>query len=219
MSGEHVETLLVPARVDGRVLVRPSRGAPAGLVVGFHGYAESAAIHLERLLALDRAGRWTVASVQALNRFYRGRTETTVAGWMTREDRDAAIANNVAYVDAVIDRVMADAPRLVCIGFSQGVAMAFRSAVRGARRAQAVVAVGGDVPPELLRDASLAFPPVLLVRGERDEWYTQPRLDADAAALAARGTDLTTAVLDGGHDWSASATAAAAAFLDRAAAR
>ena len=34
-------------------------------------------------------GSWTRVSVQALHRFYRGRSEITVASWMTRQDRAA----------------------------------------------------------------------------------------------------------------------------------
>ena len=73
---------------------------------------------------------------------------------MTRQDRELAIADNLAYVDGVIDaasREMAATPaRLVLAGFSQGVAMAFRAAAAATtRRVDGVIAVGGDVPPEI----------------------------------------------------------------------
>ena len=98
------------------------------------------------------------------------------------------VADNLAYVAAALDLV----PRgttmpIVYAGFSQGVAMAFRTATRGGRPAGGVIAVGGDVPPELLTDASLVWPPVLLARGRTEEWYTAAKHDADAAALRARG--------------------------------
>jgi len=67
---------------------------------------------------------------------------------MTRQDREAAIADNLVYVDAVlteVDREHPGAPRLVLTGFSQGVAMMFRAAA--ARSVDGVIAVGGDVPP------------------------------------------------------------------------
>ena len=219
MTAPEPDTVLVPARVLGRVLVRRARRPSRGLIIGFHGYAESAAVHLPRLEALDPSGGWTLASVQALSRFYRGRTDTTVAAWMTREDRETVIADNIAYVDGVVARVLPDPSVLVCAGFSQGAAMAFRTAVRGARRATAVIAVGGDVPPELLQDASVRFPPVLLVRGARDEWYTREKLEADVAALEARGATVCGATVDGGHEWNTDASAAALAFLERATGR
>jgi predicted esterase len=75
------------------------------------------------------------------------------------------------------------------------------------------MAVGADVPPELLADPAARFPPVLLIRGARDEWYAQQKLDADVAALTARGISVTVLVIDAGHEWTEEVSAAAARFL------
>src|SRR6185503_13854280 len=108
------------------------------------------------------------------NRFYRSRSEEIVASWMTRQDRELAIADNLAYVAAVIDTVIRELPApspLVISGFSQGVAMAFRSACASTRAIAGVIAAGGDVPPELTADQLRKIPAVLLTRGEHDQWY------------------------------------------------
>src|SRR5206468_6574636 len=52
----------------GRVLLRPAAGAPRGLIVGFHGYLENAAIQLTRLQGIRGADWWTLLSLQGLNR-------------------------------------------------------------------------------------------------------------------------------------------------------
>ncbi|HXG54865.1 MAG TPA: hypothetical protein VNJ03_05750, partial [Vicinamibacterales bacterium] len=213
--------MLVPTGTHGRVLVRDAP-APRGLLVGFHGYMEDAQIQMDRLAGIPGADEWTLVSVQALNRFYRGRSEDVVAGWMTRQDREAAIQDNCDYVNRAVEVVAPGAARIVYTGFSQGVAMAFRAAVQheprfntvqhGSPRATvqhgstllktvAIIAVGGDVPPELLEDPAATFPPVLLARGARDEWYTAAKLDADMAALTARGVRAESLVYDGGHEW------------------
>jgi predicted esterase len=184
-------------------------------LVGFHGYGESAADQLARLESPAAVKDWTLASVQGLNRFYRGRTQEVIAGWMTREDRDLAIADNIAYVDRTIERIhdaFGASGTLVVAGFSQGVAMAYRAAVRGRFRAAAVIAVGGDVPPELVAPGS-AFPPVLIVRGDRDDWYTQAKLDADVAALRSCGARVTFHVCDAAHEWSSPVVARTDEFL------
>ena len=54
--------------------------------------------------------------------------------------------------------------------------MAFRAGLLGARKADAVLALGGDVPPELLADPRTEFPRVLLARGSRDEWYAEEKM-------------------------------------------
>ena len=56
-------------------------------------------------------------------------------------------------------------------------------------RASGVIAVGGDIPAELLADPASRFPRVLLIRGATDDWYTAKKLDADLSALRARGDD------------------------------
>jgi predicted esterase len=91
--------------------------------------------------------------------------------------------------------------------------MAFRAAVRGPALARGVIAVGGDVPPELLSDGACAFPPVLLARGERDEWYTQGKFDADVDGLKARGADMEAVVYDGAHEWNAPVAALVGRYL------
>lgn len=205
----------VPTLIHGRVLVRPAQAATSrGLLVGFHGYMENAGIQMARLEELPDARRWTLASIQALHRFYRGRSTDVVASWMTREDRETAISDNLGYVAAALESVPHDpVARIVYLGFSQGVAMAFRAAVRGHRPAAAVIAVGGDVPPELLQESSSTFPRVLLVRGERDEWYTEAKLEADVSALTARAEALQAITYDGAHDWNAAVATAIGEYL------
>jgi predicted esterase len=205
------EVRWVQAVTHGRVLVRAAGASHAqGILVGFHGYAEDAQVQMRRLENIPGSARWVLASVQALNRFYRGRSEDVVAGWMTREDREIAIADNIKYVNEAIASVLdvsgaserrPNAAPLFHIGFSQGVAMAFRAAVRGRFGSSGVIAVGGDVPPELLAGPDSRFPPVLLARGDRDEWYTAPKLEQDVSVLRSRGVEVRPFVFDGGHEW------------------
>jgi len=212
----HLKVHLVPTLTHGRVLVREARAAAQkGLLVGFHGYMETAQIQMERLDAIPGSAAWTLVSIQGLHRFYRGRSEHVVASWMTREDREEAIADNVAYVSAALDAVPHDrSTRVVYVGFSQGVAMAFRAGLLGTGRTAGIVAVGGDVPPELLENAALQFPAVLDARGMRDEWLTQERFDRDVGALTMRGVALTTKVYDAGHEWNAEVANAIGDFLN-----
>ena len=207
-----VRTLSVRAPTHGRVLVRDV-GSPKGLFVGFHGYKETAEIQMDRLTGVAGADQWTLVSAQGLNRFYSGQTQDVVAAWMTRQDREDAIRDNIDYIDNVIDHVRTGDEPVVFTGFSQGVAMAFRAAVRGRVRASGVIAVGGDVPPELLADPASRFPRVLLIRGAADQWHTAKQLAADVAALRARGDEPEALIHDGGHEWTVDVTAAAGRFL------
>jgi predicted esterase len=211
----------VPTMTHGRVLVAEARAAAArGLLVGFHGYGESAGTQMARLQAIRGAASWTLVSIQALNRFYDRKNGQVVACWMTHEDREEAIADNVAYITTGLDGVPHDASGpIVFAGFSQGTAMAYRAACRGPRRAAGIISVGGDVPPELLQDPDVAFPRVLMIRGRDDEWYAQQKFEDDTAALRARRVELEALLVEGGHEWHQPVIDAAARFIDEVSGR
>ena len=206
------------ATTHARYLVVPANG-PAPLLAGFHGYAEPVDLQMERLRGLDGVDKWTLVALQGLHRFYLGRSEKVVASWMTRQDRDLAIADNLAYVNAVLDaewKARAGTGGVVFSGFSQGVAMAFRAAAASRLPVIGVVAVGGDVPPELDRAALAKLGRAILCRGRADEWYTAQKLDADRARLQDAGVAVTAVEIDAGHEWSADVSRAVSAFLREA---
>jgi predicted esterase len=216
-------TLSVPARVHGTVLCRDplaETGGAAPLLVGFHGYGENAERHLSELVRIPGTESWRVAAVQALHPFYT-RTQEVVASWMTRFDREHAIEDNIAYVVAVVDRLRERNPggeegTLVFAGFSQGVAMAYRAAARlGARgdRCRGVIALGGDVPPEISDQDLAKLPPVLVGAGVGESFYTKSKLNADIARLQAAGIDARPAPFAGGHEWTDEFRGIAGRFL------
>jgi hypothetical protein len=93
----------IPVQTHGRYLVSAGSGQNAPLLIGFHGYGETAEEELARLFTIPGTDRWTLVSVQGLHRFYRRRTNEVVASWMTRQNRELAIDDNVAYVLKVVD--------------------------------------------------------------------------------------------------------------------
>ena len=210
-----MRTLSIPTTTHGRVVVEDAEGTPAGLIVAFHGYAQSADETLWDIRQIPGTDAWTVASAQGLHRFYNRNSEKVIASWMTRQDRDDAIADNVAYIDRAIDTVAVQGP-LVFAGFSQGAAMAYRAAVLGSHRAAGIIALGGDIPPELKTGETLrSWPAVLIGGGERDTWFTPARADADAAFLAAHNVPHDLVRFAGAHEWTDDFRAAAGRWLQR----
>jgi predicted esterase len=208
----------IAAGTHGRYLMEPpaSNGA-APVLFGFHGYAEGAEAQLERMRAIPGADRWRLVAIQGLHRFYQRRDNQVIASWMTRQDRELAIADNLAYVGAVMNAVAGEfpgAPRVVVAGFSQGVAMTFRAAAAASPPVDGVIAVGGDIPPELDARALARVPAALVCRGERDEWYTAEKFDHDVRRLREAGAEVRPIVFAGGHEWSDDVIRAAGRFLD-----
>ena len=194
----------VPARVHGRVVVRDAAydGKRSRLLLAFHGYRQRAESMIEALEPVPGAGGWTIAAIQALHPFY-GRGGGVVASWMTKEDRELAIAENVDYVDDATVALQRErrADVIVCVGFSQGAAMAWRAAVLGRRRADGIVSIGADIPPELRDVPAESFPIALVAGGTRDAWYTDEKMRADLQLRDEKGVPHGRLRYDGGHEW------------------
>ena len=207
----------IAATTHGRYLViHPEMAAPAPILAGFHGYAEDAETQMGRLLAIPQASQWLIVSIQGLHRFYQRRTDRVVASWMTRQDRELAIADNFAYVESCIEAISAEQvvkPAFVFAGFSQGVAMAFRAAANWTRGSTGVIAVGGDVPPDLDAAVLKRISVCLIGRGTADEWYTRDKFAEDERRLRAAGTAVRAIEFAGGHEWPAEFNEAASNFL------
>lgn len=195
----HVET-----PVHGRVLISPPADGPSrGLLVGLHGYAENARIQFDRLHQVGASG-WLVCSIQALHPFYTRSDGEVVANWMTSLDRQMAIHENRHYVEIVLQRLrtqFAQPTELVLCGFSQGAAMAYRAAVAQPPGTTGVVAVGGDIPPELDSPMLGRLKSTLVARGMRDHHYPAEKMDGDLRRLAEARVPTCTYTFDGGHLW------------------
>jgi predicted esterase len=208
----------LPARTLGRYLIddAENRGS-LPLLVGFHGYGENAEKHLGELRRIPGAEATRRVAVQGLHRFMSTRTNEVVASWMTRQDREQAITDNVDYVASVLEAVEREHPgngRRVFVGFSQGTAMAYRAAARAGHPCHGLIVLGGDVPPELADDRH-PLPPVLIGRGRRDAWYTEAKMSSDLELLGRRDVRVETLVFDGGHEWTDAFRSAAGRFLAR----
>ena len=217
MSERRREEREIATLVHGRYLLDiPAEPEGAPLLVGFHGYGENADLHLEELRRIPGASRWVLCAVQALHPFY-NRTGQVIASWMTRQQRERAILDNVRYVAGVVAEVRREVPvseRLAFAGFSQGAAMAYRAAAGSGHACSGVVVLGGDVPPEIEARELGGFPPVLLGRGSSEEWYDAAKMEHDVELLRGKRIDVRPCIFEGGHEWTEEFRAAAGRFLE-----
>lgn len=140
------------------------------------------------------------------------------AAWFDGDAPDLAPA--LAVVDAVLADAPAERPRVV-FGSSQGAALALACALRPAPRPRldAVVALAGFLPdPDALTlDATPADdrPAVLLWAAHDDAVVPPVRVRAAGRVLARHGLEVEVQEGPGGHEVSAVALGAAAAWLAR----
>ncbi|MBJ6144743.1 alpha/beta hydrolase [Hymenobacter sp. BT559] len=175
-----------------------------------HGYgqlAEYFSRHFESVQALDPEGTVIVAP-EALSRFYRSGTSGYVgASWMTTADRLAEIADQAAYLDALLDHLLRACPpdvRVTVLGFSQGTATVSRwlAGKAGHWRPQHLVLWAGDFPADIEASAArqlLHGLPVVLVSGELDGYVSPEKLQAQAETLGAFGAQPTIHSFEGKH--------------------
>jgi predicted esterase len=189
----------------------PERGAVTELWVVLHGYAQLAERFLQGFIALDD-GATAVVAPEALSRFYLetgldGRHgERVGATWLTREDREADLADHLRYLDQLLRHLMDEfgawRPRLSVVGFSQGSVMAARWLALGNVHAERLVLWGTPLPRDVRPDQlapCLGSTTVSFVAGERDPFVPAGSVEADAEALARLGIRVGVRRFGGGH--------------------
>jgi len=187
-------------------------GAIQDLWIVCHGYGQLASSFIEPFARIATPSRRIVAP-EGLSRFYLERSRVGVntqasigATWMTREDRENEIADQVSYLDSLHETVAAaarDRVRLRVLGFSQGVATVTRWLARGnGVRADEVILWAGAFPPDLNVaefGGRVGAAPVVLVVGARDTLAPWAAADETLGRFTAAGIAARLVTFEGGH--------------------
>ena len=174
-----------------------------------HGYRQLADRFIRRFSTLASQGCVVVAP-EGLSRFYienapgrHGAESRVGASWMTRADRENEIRDYVRYLDRLAERVLSAPterqPRLVALGFSQGVHTATRWAALGGTRIDELVLWGGYLPPDLEISDGLAGIGLTLVFGDEDPTADAKQARSQEDRLAAAGLHAVNHTYPGGH--------------------
>lgn len=180
--------------------------------IACHGFGQLARNFIRDFAAVATPERLIVAP-EALSRFYLGEvtgatsaTARVGAAWMTREDRLAEIADYVAYLDAVYERVFQSVGRdrvaVTALGFSQGVATVARWAAMGRSSLDRLVLWAGRLPDEFAvpeHVTPLARMRVVVVAGRDDPTLTGGAQTVERARLERLGLAAEWVGFDGGH--------------------
>jgi predicted esterase len=177
-----------------------------------HGYGEVVAEFVREFEIIADPARVIIAP-EALSRYYLATdsgfhpAEAKVgASWMTREDRDAEIADYVAYLDALYDEIIGKVNRetvsVTALGFSQGGATANRWVTRGRARVDRLVMWGALIASDAdLNHAATFFRDVKLtiVYGKRDRYLREAMIADYEKLLREKGVPYELLTFDGGH--------------------
>ena len=176
----------VPRTARYHVLGDPATARMVWVVL--HGFGQLARFFLNKFEGLEEG--LLIAAPEGLSRFYLDEQHQRVgATWMTREDREHEIGDQLSYLDALAASLLDGCPQatgLGVLGFSQGVATACRWTALGKANAQHLVLWGGSMPPDLdhgLMRQRWGDMQVHLVQGEKDELVPEQVVSANAAIL------------------------------------
>lgn len=122
--------------------------------------------------------------------------------WPSLDRFDEAVTAVTRFIRALPDLYHADPQRIYLMGFSQGAATAYATALRHPRLVQGIAGLVGFVPEECgaeLETAVLRDLPIFMAVGREDPLIPYERAQACAQTLRAAQADLTLREYDTGH--------------------
>ncbi|HEX8546691.1 MAG TPA: alpha/beta hydrolase [Cytophagaceae bacterium] len=140
-----------------------------------HGYGQLAQFFAPKFSLLASEGHFIIAP-EALSRFYlQGFSGRVGAAWMSREERDCDIEDNINYLNTIYAHfdIEAQSKPLNVLGFSQGVATACRWLAQTKISFQNLVLWAGIFPPDMNTDFEFSMDSfedkkVFIVYGDND---------------------------------------------------
>lgn len=172
--------------------------------VVLHGIGYLSRYFLKYFKELDPEKNYIVAP-QAQSKYYLNNEYRHVgASWLTKENTEPEIENILNYLEEVYTaEALQNAPKLILLGYSQGVSVATRWIARNKLEVSQLILHSGGLPKELqphdfefLTDTKVA-----MIYGTKDEFLIEERLKSEKArAQELFGDRLEIYSFEGGHE-------------------
>jgi predicted esterase len=121
------------------------------LIYVLHGYGQLSKYFIRKFDSMVEMG-FTVIAPEGLHRFYlQGTSGRVGASWMTKENRELDIENYLNYLNELHSKIYTekDWEQIIILGFSQGVATAFRWIADGKIKPNQFLLCSGMIPPDV----------------------------------------------------------------------
>lgn len=172
----------------------------------FHGYGQLAEYFIKHFKELDPTANFVIAP-EGLSKFYvEGLTGRVGASWMTKQDREAEIEDQSAYINAVLRdcevNVSTSGKRLIVLGFSQGTSTAIRWIAKNNVRPNELILWAGSFPhdvdahqnTDLFKDLHVHF-----AYGNEDPFLKDVNIEEKTSEMGKAGMKLRIWRFDGKH--------------------
>ena len=170
-----------------------------------HGYGQLASYFLRHFEAMAAENpHILVLAPEGLSRYYvEGFSGRVGASWMTKEDRESEIADQTTYFDSLATHFLAQFPtaKLHLLGFSQGIATAWRWLFNGQYDLASLTLWAGQVPQEFPESLlkRLKNTPINYVYGLQDELIAPHLFEKQYEALKERFPQMKGFTFEGTH--------------------
>jgi predicted esterase len=172
----------------------------------FHGYGQLAEFFIRKFLPFDSPNR-VILAPEGTNYGYLKEFQGRVgANWMTKHEREIAIANNHRYLNLLMERVLETfqkPPKIHVLGFSQGAATSTRWASQWNSQLDTLVLWAGGFAQDLSLDfcrKKFEHTNLILAFGEKDELIQEEQKKQQLELVETLGKRLTVLKFDGGHE-------------------
>jgi predicted esterase len=146
------------------------------LIYALHGYGQLAEYFIRKFRFQE--DEYFVVSPEGMHRFYlNGSSGRVGASWMTKEERESDISDNIHWLDDLHEHIMQQKhfKRVIIFGFSQGGATAARWFYNGKVKADQLIVWASVFPPDLLIEneiLSTSQDENIFFIGDQDEYYS-----------------------------------------------
>lgn len=173
---------------------------PTRVLFALHGYGQLVPYFIRKFE--DLPSDILIVAPEGPHRFYlEGSSGRVGASWMTKEERELDIKDNIAYLNLLHDSILSQYPSIqssILLGFSQGGATAARWQVFGSKSHDVLILWASVFPPDLQEMQHIAARKSFFVLGNEDEYYPEADSRHITADYKERGFELVS--YKGKHD-------------------
>lgn len=151
------------------------------LILALHGHGMNADRFIQKFKSYFCKSTLVVCP-EGRHRYYKqGVNGSVVAHWMTKELREADIANNNQYLEQLTNSILEQAPnidQIVLIGFSQGGALAQRWATFTRHKLDQILIWGAEMNPDFKENETFSNQiPFRFIIGNKDPYFNPERFN------------------------------------------
>ncbi len=171
-----------------------------------HGYGQLAEFFIRKFQPFDSPDLLFIAPEGTNYSYLNGFEGRVGANWMTKNERETAIANNHQYLDSLMGSLLSGYstdPKITVLGFSQGAATATRWASRWPGKVDRLILWSGGFALDLvIEDGREKFSDteILIAIGSQDRLITPESIEKQSELIEKLGQRVKKIHFEGGHE-------------------